>query len=425
MSEITDPRTSRGLAHRLIPMTGRDPGEPHRSATPLELLFDLSFVVAIGTASSELAHLVAEGHVASGLGAFSFSMFAICWAWINFSWFASAYDTDDWFYRITTMVQMIGVIVLALGLPNVFDSIDEGEHLDIGIVVAGYVIMRIAMVAQWLRAARDDPGRRSVALAYAGFITVAQIGWVTLAVLDLPIGVSAVVALLLSLFELGGPVAAELRFGSTGWHPHHIAERYGLLTIITLGEGVFGTVASVAAVVDEQGWSMEAILIVVAGVGITFGLWWNYFVLPSGPILARYRRRSWGWGYGHIVVYSAIAATGAGLHVAAYVVEGVAHIGVFGAVLSVAVPVLVFCTALFVLYSLLLRQVDPFHIALFAGTVLVLVLAVVLAGSGVSLGVCLLVVTAAPAVIVVGYEIIGHRHVAAVLARALGEQPSE
>jgi hypothetical protein len=131
------------------------------------------------------------------------------------------------------------------------------------------------------------------------------------------------------------------------------------------------------------------------------------------------------WGYGHMFVFASIAATGAGLHVAAYVVEGVAHIGVFGAVLSVAVPVLVFSTALFVLYGFLVGHWDPFHIALFLGTVLVLVLAVVLAAGGTSLGVCLLVVTAAPAVVVVGYELLGYRHQAAVLASALGEDAPE
>lgn len=425
MSERVDPPVQRGPGHRLLRMTGRNPHEPHRSATPLELLFDLTFVVAISQASSQLAHLLAEGHVASGLTAFGFSMFAICWAWINFSWFASAYDTDDWFYRITTMVQMIGVLVLALGLPAVFHSIDEGEHLDNGIVVAGYVIMRIAMVAQWLRAAKDDPARRRVALSYAGFITLAQVGWIALAWADPTIGVVFLVAPLLYLIELGGPVVSEARFGDTGWHPHHIAERYGLLTIITLGEGVFGTVASVSAVVEKQGWSSEAILLVVAGIGLTFGLWWNYFVLPSGPMLARYRRRSWVWGYGHIVVYASIAATGAGLHVAAYLIEGVAEIGIFGAVLSVAIPVLIFCASLFVLYSLLVGEVDTFHIGLFAGTVIVLAVAAVLAAAGASLGLCLLVVTAAPAVIVIGYEALGYRHQAAVLARASGEQVRE
>ncbi|MET1051968.1 MAG: low temperature requirement protein A [Mycetocola sp.] len=424
MSEIVDPRTTRGLSHRRIRMVARDPEESHRAATPLELLFDLTFVVAIGIASNELAHLLAEGHVASGLGAFAFAMFAICWAWINFSWFASAYDTDDWFYRITTMVQMIGVIVLALGLPTVFASLDEGEHLDNAIVVAGYVIMRVAMVAQWLRAAREDPARRSVSLTYAGFIILAQVGWTITAILDLSVATVLLVAPLLYLVELAGPVIAEQRFGRTAWHPHHIAERYALFTIIALGEGVIGTVVSVSAVIDEQGWSSEAILLVIAGTGLTFGLWWNYFVLPSGRVLARYRERSWAWGYGHMVIFASIAATGAGLHVAAYVIEGVAHIGVLGAVLSVAVPVLICCAALFVLYSLLLREFDPFHVALFVGTVLVLALAVVMAAAGVSMGVCLLVVMVAPAVVVVGYEVLGYRHQEAVLTRILGE-PAE
>ena len=70
------------IAYRLGRMTGRDPGENHRAATPLELLFDLAFVLAIGQASGSFAHLVAEGHLASALAGFAFAMFSVCWAWI-------------------------------------------------------------------------------------------------------------------------------------------------------------------------------------------------------------------------------------------------------------------------------------------------------------------------------------------------------
>ena len=87
--------------------------------------------------------------------------------------------------------------------------------------------------------------------------------------------------------------------------------------IITLGEGILGTVAAVAAVVARVGWSGEAVLIVIAGTGLTVGLWWTYFILPSAPVLARHRERKWAWGYGHIVVFGSLAAVGAGLHVAA------------------------------------------------------------------------------------------------------------
>ncbi|MCS5717934.1 low temperature requirement protein A [Herbiconiux sp. CPCC 205763] len=410
------------LARRLRQMTGRDPNEPHRAATPLELLFDLAFVVAFSQASGQLSHYLAEAQFAPAIGAFAFAMFAICWAWINFSWFASAYDTDDWFYRITTMVQMIGVVIVALGIPPLFHSLAEGHYLDNSILVAGYVVMRIAMVAQWLRAARQDPRRRRTALTYAAFITAAQIGWVTLAIAHTTVEVALPVSLLLFAVELIGPYIAERRTGTEGtpWHAHHIAERYGLLTIIALGEGVFGTVTAVSAVVEEQSWTMEAALLVVAGIGLTFGLWWSYFLMPAAAILQRYRIKAFVWGYGHIFVYASIAATGAGLHVAAYVIEGEAVIGTVGAVLSVAIPVLILCLAIFSLYDFLVEQIDPFHFWLIAGTVALLVLSVLAATWGASLGVCLVLITLSPFVVVVGYETIGHKHEAVVLRHRLG-----
>src|SRR5215211_6507943 len=151
-------------SHHRTRMGGRDPGEDHRTATPLELLFDLTFVIAFGAASNELAHLLAEGHVGAGILGFSFATFGIAWAWINFSWFASAYDTDDWIFRLATMVQMLGVLIFALGLPDLFASLVEGDHVDNRVMVAGYIVMRVALVFQWLRAARQDPERRAACL---------------------------------------------------------------------------------------------------------------------------------------------------------------------------------------------------------------------------------------------------------------------
>jgi low temperature requirement protein LtrA len=74
---------SQAWSHRLAPMAGRDPDEAHRGATPLELLYDLTFVVAFGVAADELAHLFSEGHWAAGLIGFGFAVFGICWAWIQ------------------------------------------------------------------------------------------------------------------------------------------------------------------------------------------------------------------------------------------------------------------------------------------------------------------------------------------------------
>lgn len=421
MTETQPSPGRRGLSHRIVRMTGRDPDESHRTATPLELLFDLTFVVAIGQAGDQLAHLVADAHVAPAIGAFTFAMFAICWAWINFTTFASAYDTDDWFFRIATMVQMVGVLILALGLPTMFHAVETGESLGNGVIAAGYVVMRLAMIALWLRVAAQDQRRRPTALTYAVVVFVAQCGWVALAVASPSLGVTAVLAVGLLIVEVGGVYVAERRTSGTPWHAHHLAERYGLLTIIALGETLFGTVAAVSAIVQEQGWSVEAVLVLTAGVGLSFGLWWNYFIIPSGPILQRHRGRVWWWTFGHMLIFASIAATGAGVHVVAYVVEGTAQIGTLGAVLSITIPVLLFAGALFGLYSYLVHAGDAFHIVLVVGLVLLLVAAVVVAAAGGSLGVCLVLVTASPFVVVVGYETIGHRHEEAMLARALAE----
>ena len=287
VSEPGSHQTSAAFAHRLRRMSGRDPHEPHRVATPLELLFDLTFVIAFGVAASEFAHTLVAGHIGAGLAGFTFATFAVSWAWINFSWFASAYDTDDWVYRLTTMLQMVGVLVLALGIPPVFSSIAGGQHVNNRALVAGYVVMRIAMVIQWLRAARQDPDRRAACLTYAAAITVAQVGWVAVAIANSSVGVTFILIAVMTAIELTGPLLAEKRMGGTPWHAHHIVERNGLLTIIALGEGVVGTVASLSAVVADQGWTTDAVLVAVAGTGLTFGMWWVYFVVPGGRPAAR------------------------------------------------------------------------------------------------------------------------------------------
>lgn len=403
---------------RLRRMVGRDIGQGHRAATPLELLFDLTFVVAFGLAADQTAHLLAEGHVRPALLGFGFAMFAVVWAWINFTWFASAFDTDDWFYRITTFVQMIGVIVLALGLPVMFHSLEAGTTFDSGVIVAGYIVMRIALVVQWLRVAVQDPGHRRVALAYVGFVTTAQVGWVGLLLLrESPWWVFVPAAVVTVFLDVGGVVIAERRAGGTPWHPHHIAERYGLLVIIALGEVIFGTIAEVSAVIEHQGWSGETILLTVSGLALTFGMWWLYYVMPSGAVLAAHRERSFGWGYSHILIFASIAATGAGLHVAAYVLEGQAEITAQAAVLTVVVPELVFIVALFGTYSVLLRDLDGLRVLLLAVSIAVLWGAVAIAGAGAGFGISLLVACLAPIVFIVGFETAGRRRQAAVLAR--------
>ena len=156
----------------LVRMSGRNPHESGRVASPLELFFDLVFVIAVSQASQSLHHGISEGDAATSVLAYAMIFFAIWWAWMNFTWFASAFDTDDWLYRVMTVVQMGGVLVLASG---VHDAMAEGDWAT---VTWGYVIMRIAMVAQWIRLAISTRSLRAVAVRYATGIAVVQCLWV-------------------------------------------------------------------------------------------------------------------------------------------------------------------------------------------------------------------------------------------------------
>src|SRR3954454_3313462 len=152
-------------------MVARATDEEHRASTPLELLFDLTFVVAVAQAAAELAQHVAAGEGATGGGGYLMVFFAIWWAWMNFTWFASSYDTDDVPYRLLTMLQMAGALVLAAGVPS------AAQHSDYRAVALGYLIMRLGLVCQWLRAAIEDPSSRPTAMRYAAAISLVQLGW--------------------------------------------------------------------------------------------------------------------------------------------------------------------------------------------------------------------------------------------------------
>lgn len=380
-------------------MGGRDPHEKHRAATPLELFFDLTFVIAFGVAGSQFAHEIAEGHVVPGLLGFGFAMFAVIWAWINFTWFASAYDTDDWVFRLVTMVQIVGVLILAMGIEPMFHSIVEGHHVDNRVIVGGYVLMRLALVTQWVRASRQDPARRETCLRYAKYLAAVQLGWIAVLVFDTDIFTTFLLVIPLIVLEMLTPYAAE-RKDRTPWHAHHIAERYGLLAIIALGECLIGAIETLRAIVANHGWSIDAALVGFGGTALAFGMWWVYFMLPAGRALHIRRHRSFLFGYGHIPIFAAIAATGAGLHVAAYYIDHEAHISAAAAVASIAIPVAVFKLALTWLYSAMMGP-DRTVIAVAAGIMVALAGAVGLAALGASVPVALLVIVLALAMSII------------------------
>jgi low temperature requirement protein LtrA len=317
-------------------MRARSPHEPHRVATPLELLFDLVFVVAIAEAASGLHHAIAEHHTIDGLIGFGMVFFAIWWAWMNFTWFASAYDNDDVPYRLLVFVQITGALFVAGGVPTMFEA--RAANLAI---VGGYVVMRLAMVGQWLRVSMADPERSATARRYAGGIAALQIAWIGTLLVDtyrLPIFLALVVA------ELLVPVWAE-RAARTTWHPHHIAERYGLLTLIVLGESILAATTAVQAAVAAGERLVALAPIIVGGLLIVYSLWWLYFDRSSHDLLTT-MRRAFVWGYGHYFVFASAAATGAGLGVAVDQASAHGSIGALTAGLAVTVPVTIYLLCL-------------------------------------------------------------------------------
>ena len=287
-----------------VRLSGRDRHEEHRSSTPLELFFDLTFVVAIAAAAANLHHGLAEAHW-SNLGGYLVVFWAIWWAWMNFTWFASAYDTNDVLFRALTLVQMAGVLVLAAGVPR---ALNDGNY---DVAVLGYAIMRVAMVAFWLRAARGHPKRRTTCLTYAVGIAVLQLLWIARLLSG---GWGGTVSLgILIVGELLVPVVAERR-GTTPWHPGHMVERYGLMTIIVLGEVLLATSGAIAAALDEHGLTPWLAATVLGGLLVVFCLWWFYFKHSYEERLAEEETESpFLWGYGHYVIYASVAAVGAGL----------------------------------------------------------------------------------------------------------------
>jgi low temperature requirement protein LtrA len=305
----------------------RDPDEPYRASTPLELFFDLTFVVAVARASAALHGELAGGHVVTGVWGFVGVFFAVWWAWMNAAWFASAHDADDVPYRLLTLLQMAGVLVVASGVTEAL------EHDDWLGVTIGYGIMRIGLATQWLRVARDEPAGRTRALRYAIGISVLQILW--FARLALPDDLQLAGFLALVVAELAVPVWAERAAGAPVFHAGHIEERYGLFTIIVLGESVLSAAGGFQAALDEGGLTADLFAVGIGGLVLAFASWWLYFDHPGH--LRPNREQAFRWGYAHVVIFASLTAMGAGLQVATESVTG--HGDVRTAALAVAVPV--------------------------------------------------------------------------------------
>jgi low temperature requirement protein LtrA len=357
-------------------MSARREDEVHRTATPFELLFDLVFVVAVASLVAQVAGATVGGSLGSSLIAFPQVFFAIWWAWMNFTWFSSGYDTDDVLYRVLGTVQMAGVLVLAAGVPAAF------ERFDYTVVTVGYLIMRVGLVALWIRAAIEHPETRAVSTRYAIGISIVQCLWVA-RLLFAPTFLPVLEFLVLATLELLVPLWAS-RAGRDPWHPGHIAERYGLFVIILLGEGVLAATNGVQAALAASGLTGSLVVVGIAGLTILVGLWWVYFLQPAAAGLSRHRRRSFYWGYGHYLLFAAVAAVGAGLEVAVQVVGHHTTVTPTTAGMVVAIPVALVLVLVWALHRPLVERSEVPAVAVFPAAALMIAAALAAPAIGVT-----------------------------------------
>lgn len=285
------------------PMTLRsgDTAEMERHSTWLELFYDLVFVAAI----SQLATLLSADYSPSGIGRFAVLFIPVWWAWAGHTFYLSRFDTEDLLHRVLTMVQMIAVASLAVHVPNALGSTSTGFALS-------YATVRFILVAEYVRAGRYVPAVRPLTNRYVrGFGSAATI-WALSVLVPHPWRFWLWGAAL--LVDFAAPLTAgqlHVRFPP---HLSHLPERFGLFTIIVIGEAV----VSVVHGIGRTGLTIVQALTGVMGMLIAFALWWGYFEGAKGAMTRRLQDRTHvkyyqEWIYAHLPMLMGITAVAVGI----------------------------------------------------------------------------------------------------------------
>jgi low temperature requirement protein LtrA len=226
--------------------------------TPLELFFDLVFVLAL----TQCTALMAGEPTWTGIGKGVLVLGVLWWSWVGYAWLTSVLDPEEGGVRLVMFAAMAALLVVALCVPDAFGD-------DALLFACAYGVVRAAQIALFLLASRDNPALRQSVLGLAGG-TAVGVGLLIAAsgVDGWAQGGLWVLALLLDMAE-------PFFFGAAGWsleHPSHFAERHGLIVIIALGE-------SIVAIGVGAGNAVDAGVVVAATLGIAVGaaLWWLYF----------------------------------------------------------------------------------------------------------------------------------------------------
>jgi low temperature requirement protein LtrA len=270
--------------------------EPERRASWLELFFDLCFVVAVGA----VAHTLHDEPTIEGIVLFAALFIPVWWSWMEYAWYATSFPEVGAFDRFGAFAAMLTVLAMAT-------QVGAASHGDPRGIILALIVFHAIVVALFLRAATLYPGRHTFSIRYAaGFGLAAAIWLVSLA---LPEGIRPWVWVAALVVDLVTPWAAVLAVVERTFDVRHIPERYGLFTLIVLGEAII----AVARSMTEAQWTPAAVTAAVAGFAIAVVIWWAYFAHPHAELLERGRLASFIWGYGHIFVWMGIAITGVGI----------------------------------------------------------------------------------------------------------------
>ena len=244
--------------------------ESNRSATRLELFFDLAFVLFV----ARCADLLAKDETWTGAAMFAAVLAIGWWAWASTTLYANRFDTDDAVFRLITLVAMAGVVAMAA-------SVDKlGEPTGRWFVI-GYVVIRLALVAGYLRAWRHVPEARSTARLYLIGHSLGAGFWLVSLLVPEPAryvlwGVGVLV-------DLVWPTAAARLKDAVPLHLEHLPERFGLFVILVLGESV----AAVVTGLHDGGWKPAVAGTALAAFVVAATLWWVYFDLSGGAAKRR------------------------------------------------------------------------------------------------------------------------------------------
>ncbi|HZD22826.1 MAG TPA: GNAT family N-acetyltransferase [Acidimicrobiia bacterium] len=282
--------------------------EDNRSATWLELFYDLAFVVAVAAVSDRLLGDLTPGRVASYLAYFAL----LWWLWASHTYYADRYDTDDLVYRLLAAGQMFAVVVLAAAL--------GGDTISTFVFALGYAIARALLVAMYWRAHRHVEETRALVRGYLIGFGIAAAVW-TLAIF-VPEQVRFGLWALALAIDLTTPWIMRREQAKVPLDVSHLPERFGLFTILVLGQSITAVVAGLGL----TSWTGVSVVASAASIGVATGLWWLYFDNARGHIVRRDPsvRRTWRptvWIYTHLPLAAGLATTAVSLE------RAIAHSG--------------------------------------------------------------------------------------------------